>query len=130
MKYFIVLMLIVLVGCAPDTRVKAEEKTNADDVQRDQNGLIKPNPDGSIPVQKDRQDLNPNQGARPKEETSVQDMEWISSTREKNPEWYTCKTDQECVGVTARCGMSCRGDAMNSKGYSDYVVAFSKYCEG
>ena len=55
---------------------------------------------------------------------------WILEYRSAHPADYACQNDQDCVGVQADCISGCRGDAINSKGYSDYVVEYSKACAG
>jgi hypothetical protein len=48
--------------------------------------------------------------------------------REQHPDWYVCAVDKDCVSVVGECGSNCRRESVNSKYYSDYVVAFSKTC--
>ena len=62
--------------------------------------------------------------------TALDVVQWSAQLREDKPVWYACKTDQDCVGVEGDCETSCRRDAMNTVGYSDYVVAYSNLCQG
>jgi len=58
------------------------------------------------------------------------DAEWLASMRAAHPDWYSCTKDNDCLGVAGECGSSCRGEAINNKGYSDFAVAQSDFCTG
>ena len=126
-KAITIIFLLFLLGCTVPNK---NNNPQNDEVQRDANGLIIPNADGSIPVQKDRQGLvSSGQKAENTEEID-KSKEWIAYNKEKHPEWYACKKDNDCVGAQADCVSSCRLNAINSASYSDYVVEYSKYCQG
>jgi hypothetical protein len=64
------------------------------------------------------------------EQTPADMGKWLPQQRQEHPEWYTCETDQDCTAVPGECGTVCRGETVNNKAYSDYVVALSKACQG
>ncbi|HLG24369.1 MAG TPA: hypothetical protein VI564_05565 [Candidatus Nanoarchaeia archaeon] len=127
-KYIFLMLAVVILGC---TQNNLQGK---DDGIRDQSSLIVPNQDGSIPVQKDKQGLA--QGSGGDSEISTEDQpegkspDWVSANKEGHPDWYTCSKDSDCVTAPSECGSSCATNSINSRSYSDYVVEFSKFCEG
>ena len=125
-KYFFVVLAILILGCA----LKAQENSG---IKRDESGLIIPNSDGSIPVQKDRQGLVSDAKIDPNSEAGKvtdKSTDWIPMNKKQHPEWYSCAKDSDCVTAQGECGSSCALNSLNSKYYSDYVVEFSKFCEG
>ena len=118
-------LLIILGGCALQNTEKNQ------DSKRDQNGLLIPNADGSIPVPKDKQGLVGQTQEISKESTPDESGKlWMETVQKNHPNWKDCVQDYECVSVSTDCGSVCRGDALNSKFYSDYVTEHSSFCTG